>query len=91
MDDQAAWTRRTPWTKGNRLLAVDVERRRIWIGGQRVHHGLTGLLLAAGGLTGLAARKLTTRGGIEWTLLGTALIAHDWGDRAMWFKRGPGD
>jgi hypothetical protein len=89
--ERAAWTRPTPWTKGNRLLGLDLERRRIWIGGQRVHHGLTGTLLACAGLTGLAARKLTTRGGLEWTLLGTALIAHDWNDRAIWFKRGRGD
>jgi hypothetical protein len=83
--------RRAPGTIGNRLLAVDVERRRLWVGGQRVHHGLTGLLVAGAGLTGLAARRLTPRGGLEWTLLGTALIAHDWGDRGIWFKRGRGD
>lgn len=34
-----------PWTKGNRLIGYDPERRRLWIGGQRVHHGLTGVLL----------------------------------------------
>jgi hypothetical protein len=36
-----------PWTHGNRLIGLDPERRRVWIGGQRVHHGLTGLMLAA--------------------------------------------
>jgi hypothetical protein len=84
-------TPHTPRTLGNRLVRVDFERRRIWIGGQRVHHGLTGMLLAGAGLTGLAARRLSPRGGLEWTLIGTALIAHDWHDRAIWFKRGPGD
>ena len=38
-----------PWTYGNRLVGLDLARRRLWICGQRVHHGLTGLLLAAAG------------------------------------------
>ena len=59
-----------PWTHGNRLLGVDLPRRRLWICGQRVHHGLTGVLLAAAG---------------------TALMAHDWKDRPMWFERGAGN
>jgi hypothetical protein len=82
---------RTPWKFGNRLVGVDLDRRRIWIGGQRLHHGVTGIVLAGAGLGGLAARKLTARGGLEWALLGTALIAHDWGDRSHWFRRGPGE
>ncbi|HYU59417.1 MAG TPA: hypothetical protein VEK39_01540 [Solirubrobacterales bacterium] len=80
-----------PWKLGNRWVGIDLERRRLWIGGQRVHHGVTGLMVAAAGLTGLAARRFTTRGGLEWTLLGSALIAHDWSDRSVWFKRGPGE
>jgi hypothetical protein len=58
-----------PWTHGNRLVALDLDRRRLWIGGQRVHHGLTGALLA---------------------LLGALLMVHDWKDRPLWFRRGPG-
>lgn len=86
----------TPRTVGNRWIEFDLERRRMWIAGQRVHHGATGLALATAGLAGLAARHLTThgltpRGGLEWTLIGTALIAHDWNDRSVWFKRGPGE
>ena len=42
-------TSKRPWTHGNRLLGLDLARRRIWIGGQRVHHGLTGVLLALAG------------------------------------------
>jgi hypothetical protein len=38
-----------PWTKGNRIIGYDPERRRLWIGGQRIHHGLTGMLLAIAG------------------------------------------
>ena len=40
---------RGPWTHGNRLLGVDLTRRRVWICGQRVHHGLTGVILALAG------------------------------------------
>ena len=40
---------RQPWTHGNRLLGYDRKRRRVWICGQRVHHGTTGVLLAATG------------------------------------------
>lgn len=39
----------TPWTKGNRLFGYDPDRRRVWVVGQRVHHGLTGVLLALTG------------------------------------------
>ena len=31
------------------LLRYDSRRRRVWIAGQRVHHGLTGVLLLATG------------------------------------------
>jgi hypothetical protein len=51
------------------VVGFDPLRRRVWIGGQRVHHGATGALLA---------------------VLGTALMAHDWKDRPVWFRRGAG-
>ena len=57
-----------PWTHGNRLLGYDPAHRRLWICGQRVHHGMTGALLTAAG---------------------TLLMAHDWKDRPIWFRRGP--
>ena len=31
------------------LLRYDASRRRLWVAGQRVHHGLTGVLLLATG------------------------------------------
>jgi hypothetical protein len=37
----------TPWTHGNRLIGYDPIRRRVWVCGQRVHHGATGIFLAA--------------------------------------------
>ena len=49
------------------LLRYDARRRRLWIAGQRVHHGMTGALLL---------------------VAGTALMAHDWKDRSLWFQLG---
>jgi len=40
---------RGPWTHGNRLFGIDLDRRRVWVCGQRVHHGATGIMLAAFG------------------------------------------
>ena len=48
-------------------VRIDTARRRVWIGDQRLHHGLTGVVLAAAGLV---------------------LMAHDWHDRSVWFRRG---
>ncbi len=84
-------TAQTPWKRGNRLVGYDPDKRRVWIGGQRVHHGLTGLIVAGTGLAGMAARRVTPSGALRWTLLGTALVAHDWQDRSVWFERGPQD
>jgi hypothetical protein len=38
---------RGSWANGSRLIRYDAEKRRLWILGQRVHHGPTGILLAA--------------------------------------------
>jgi len=63
----------------------DSARRRVWIYGQRCHHGATGALLASAGLVGLALRAralgaLVAAGGM--------LMVHDWHDRSLWFARG---
>src|SRR4029453_14038594 len=29
-----------PWKVGNRIVGVDPDLRRMWVGGQRLHHGL---------------------------------------------------
>ena len=55
-------------------LHYDRQLRRLWIRGQRCHHGATGALLASVGAMVLAA--------------GGLLMAHDWKDRALWFARG---
>lgn len=70
------------------LISYDSVRRRVWVGEQRLHHGLTGAVLTGLGMAGLAAHRLTARGGVEWALFGSALMAHDWHDRSLWFQRG---
>jgi hypothetical protein len=78
-----------PWTLGNRILGVDPELRRLWIGGQRLHHGLTGIAVVTAGLAQLATRRTEASRAIAWTFAGGVLMAHDWKDRAVWFRRGP--
>ena len=77
-----------PWTVGNRWFGVDPGRRRIWVGGQRLHHGLTGLAVAGAGLAQLLVRHGDPNRAIAWTLAGGMLMAHDWKDRGAWFRRG---
>jgi hypothetical protein len=49
------------------LIHYDAARKRLWIRGQRCHHGATGALLG---------------------VVALVLMAHDWADRGVWFKRG---
>ena len=37
-----------------RFVRYDAEHRRVWICGQRLHHGLTGALLTAAGIALMA-------------------------------------
>ena len=55
-------------------LHYDRRMRRLWIKGQRCHHGATGALLAGMGAFAIAA--------------GSVLMAHDWKDRSLWFQLG---
>jgi hypothetical protein len=70
------------------LVRYDALRRRVWVRDQRLHHGAPGAIAAGLGIAGLAARRFTPRGGLEWALLGSVLMAHDWHDRSVWFQRG---
>jgi hypothetical protein len=76
------------WPRGNRLVGFDPRQRRLWIGGQRLHHGATGVALAGVALAQLATRRTTAQRGIAYLLAGAALSAHDWHDRSLWFCRG---
>jgi hypothetical protein len=67
----------------------DPAQHRVWLFGQRCHHGATGALLAAAGVVGLAAGRLHSGGVATFAVAGAALMAHDWKDRALWFEPGP--
>ena len=78
-----------PWKHGNRIVGIDPELRRVWVGGQRLHHGLTGVALATASLANLALRRSEANRAVAWMLAGGVLIAHDWKDRSSWFRGGP--
>ena len=67
----------------------DRARRRLWIMGQRCHHGATGALLAALAAGGLAAARLKPPTSLALTATAGVLMAHDWKDRSLWFHLGP--
>jgi hypothetical protein len=80
-----------------RLVQYDAPRRRLWIGGQRCHHGATGTVVAliaglglVAGHTPLAKASSGQRSLAVLALTGGALMAHDWKDRSLWFERGRG-
>ena len=82
-----------------KVVEYDSLRRRLWILGQRCHHGATGSVLA-GAAAFLAL--LSDRAQIDGPILrprsafalaaagGALLMAHDWKDRSIWFERGRG-
>jgi hypothetical protein len=67
-------------------LHYDSIQRRLWIRGQRCHHGATGALLAGAGAVGLLALRVPALSAM--IAAGGAMMAHDWHDRAVWFARG---
>jgi hypothetical protein len=78
-----------------RFVEYDALRRRVWILGQRCHHGATGSLVAAVGCVGILAeaaaqRAVDTRAMLALAVTGGALMAHDWKDRSFWFELGRG-
>jgi len=74
------------WSKT--MVLYDPVLRRVWVGGQRLHHGATGAAVTAAGLAAVAAQRLHVRSCLPYAMLGTALMAHDWHDRSRWFERG---
>ncbi len=79
-----------------RLFEYDARRRRLWIRGQRCHHGAGGTLVAMTACLGLLAgqgpapKSADARPLVALALAGGALMAHDWKDRSVWFRRGRG-
>ena len=84
-------------TARDKLVEYDALRRRLWIRGQRCHHGATGSVVAGLAFIGLIADSLPPlHGTAPRSMLavslatGGALMAHDWKDRSIWFERGRG-
>jgi hypothetical protein len=79
------------------LFEYDARRRRLWVRGQRCHHGAGGSLVALIAGVGLLAANVPqprtssdSKPLFALILAGGALMAHDWHDRSIWFKRGRG-
>jgi hypothetical protein len=72
------------------LFEYDTLRRRLWIFGQRCHHGATGSFVAAAGALGMIVERDSRSPLAALVATGTVLMAHDWKDRSMWFERGHG-
>ena len=68
------------------LIHYDSLQRRLWIRGQRCHHGATGAVLAGAGVIGLVALRVPALTAM--VAAGSVLMAHDWHDRSVWFQRG---
>lgn len=79
-----------------RLVEYDALRRRLWIFGQRCHHGATGTILAAAACMALMADPVPVEkpvvGPSSALVLaaGALMMFHDWKDRSIWFERGRG-
>jgi hypothetical protein len=72
------------------LVHYDAVRRRLWICGQRCHHGATGALLTGVAAAALLVSPASARRAITLAATGSLLMAHDWKDRPLWFERGFG-
>jgi hypothetical protein len=67
-------------------IHYDALQRRLWIRGQRCHHGATGALLACAGVLGLVTLRARALTGL--IAAGGVMMAHDWHDRTLWFAKG---
>ncbi len=78
------------------LVEYDALRHRLWILGQRCHHGATGSVLAAAAFAALLTEVVVHPDPAQRSVLaaaaagGALLMAHDWKDRSIWFERGRG-
>ena len=72
------------------VVEYDSIRRRLWILGQRCHHGAGGSLVAALACFGLISRARVQPRPLVALAAGGALMAHDWKDKSIWFERGYG-
>ena len=72
-----------------KFVEYDALRRRVWILGQRCHHGATGTVVAALACAGLLIRPARPSSMMA-LATGGVLMAHDWKDHTFWFERGHG-
>lgn len=70
------------------VIHYDAVRRRLWIYGQRCHHGATGALLSVAALPALLFAAVAPPLAVVVLLGGAVLMAHDWKDRSIWFEPG---
>ena len=73
-----------------KIVEYDAIRRRLWILGQRCHHGATGALVATIAGAALLAERHLGPGQLILAATGGALMAHDWKDHSFWFEPGRG-
>jgi hypothetical protein len=79
-----------------KLVEYDALRRRLWILGQRCHHGATGSVLAAAACLALITepapvpKPVAAPSSALVLAAGALMMAHDWKDRSIWFERGRG-
>jgi hypothetical protein len=69
-------------------VRYDATHRRLWIAGQRCHHGATGALVTVASAAALIARRQHIVGLAALLAAGGLLMAHDWHDRGLWFQPG---
>lgn len=79
-----------PTLRTLRLVEYDALRRRVWIFGQRCHHGAMGSAVAALAAMSFAAPSRDHKTPAALAIAGTVLMVHDWKDRSIWFERGHG-
>ena len=83
---------------GRKVVEYDSLTHRLWILGQRCHHGATGSLLTAAAFLALIRDPFVIHRPIVRPRSAVALAAasgalmmvHDWKDRSIWFERGRG-
>jgi hypothetical protein len=86
----------TPSQPVSRIVEYDSIRCRLWILGQRCHHGATGSVVAALACAGMIAKPLVLHSQpavpplMALVAAGGAMMAHDWKDHSIWFERGYG-
>jgi hypothetical protein len=76
--------------EGRKIVEYDALRRRLWILGQRCHHGATGSFVAGAACVGLLRMRRSARSFTAMIVTGGALMAHDWKDHSIWFEPGYG-